>query len=1053
MTATRRPLASGRHDGPPSPAGEPGGGTAHRSEEPLGHTGPARPPADLVVPVTAGTRVVVVGPLLLGFDLDPATSRLADLLRNWTGPGVVVLAGDAFDLLGAEPVDLTQLLRAQPSFTQGVKAFLAVPDRRLVVLPGTRDARLGSDPTARIALADTLGAEVALAVELVSAAPPPDVGGRDHSSCIRIEPGRAYDPLAAPRDPYQSADTPLATHLLTEVLADLGPAGRRLLAGADRLLVPGELARLSASRVAYRWIGRVGVWLLVPLLLAFAVKVPLAALLPVVRAPAHQRQLDLVIAAGFGTLVDLVAVVALAGLGLRWAWQTIARPPAGDPNVEARRAASALVTAGATGLVTGHSGVPELTAVGPGFYANCGACATVTVEHRARRGLPSVFLAEARTGWVEIAYDERPEVRLSAGQAGTERPRLLERLATARRAPPDRAPELRATWPDGSDWPGRPTPLPRVRRTRRLAAGLVGLVGLVDLVSGLTPPLRARLVPLAAVLPFSLAIPARAAASLAGIALLGLAGGIRRGQRTAWAIAIAILVASALLRLAHGGDPIGTGLAVLGVVVLVAERRRFGAAVDRPSLTRGIGRLVVGVVVAVGLALGGIEASRLTFAPHRALPLTTTALAVTERLVGIETTPLPQRINEVVTVPLLAIGVGLSLATLVALFRPVGARLSSHHHDLERARAIVAAHGRGTLDYFALRDDKTYLVLGSTLVAFAVISGVCLVSPDPIGPEAERADALAELLAVVDRRGWIFAVLGAGADWLPVYHHAGLHSLYVGDEAIVAVQGFGLDGGRRKALRQAVQRVERHGYRAAFCHPDEITPTDRRHLEAIWQANRRGEAERGFSMTLGRLADPSDPEVLVAIAYDADGVPVAFCQYVPAPGIRGYSLDLMRRDRGPHPNGLIDFLIVATIRYVADRGGAGLGLNFATLRAVLADETADELTQRAERWLLHRLSTSMQIESLWRFNAKYDPIWQPRYLVYDSPEHLGAVGLAIARAESFSDLPVVGRLLARRAGRAGRPSPTEDGPNPDSGTPDSGTQDRGSPSPPPERRP
>ena len=102
--------------------------------------------------------------------------------------------------------------------------------------------------------------------------------------------------------------------------------------------------------------------------------------------------------------------------------------------------------------------------------------------------------------------------------------------------------------------------------------------------------------------------------------------------------------------------------------------------------------------------------------------------------------------------------------------------------------------------------------------------------------------------------------------------------------------------------------------------------------------SRQGTAERGFSMTLGRLFDPADEGLLLAVCYGPDGAPAALCQYVPAPEIDGYSLDLMRRSEGEHPNGLIDFLIVCTIDHLRAEGRQGLGLNFATMRAVLADE-------------------------------------------------------------------------------------------------------------------
>ena len=180
--------------------------------------------------------------------------------------------------------------------------------------------------------------------------------------------------------------------------------------------------------------------------------------------------------------------------------------------------------------------------------------------------------------------------------------------------------------------------------------------------------------------------------------------------------------------------------------------------------------------------------------------------------------------------------------------------------------------------------------------------------------------------------------------------------------------------------------------------------------------SRRGDVERGFSMTLGRVFLPEDRDLLMAVCFAPDGTPAAFCQYVPAPGIDGYSLDLMRRDveqadGSPHPNGLLDFVVVETIRHLRAQGRRGLGLNFATMRAVVAGEAGDGPVTRAERWLLRRMSDSMQIESLWRFNAKYDPDWSPRYAVYDAPENILPVALAMARAESFWELPVVGRFF------------------------------------------
>jgi lysylphosphatidylglycerol synthetase-like protein (DUF2156 family) len=339
----------------------------------------------------------------------------------------------------------------------------------------------------------------------------------------------------------------------------------------------------------------------------------------------------------------------------------------------------------------------------------------------------------------------------------------------------------------------------------------------------------------------------------------------------------------------------------------------------------------------------------------------------------------------------------------------------------------VARHGAATLDYFALREDKQYFFWGDTVVAHAIYGGVCLVSPDPIGPVAEREEAWRAFRRYVDEHGWALGGLGIGEGWLPIYRATGMHDLYVGDEGVVRVERFALEGGRFKGLRQAVNRVAKYGYRISFHDPSRLDRSLRAQLEEVMTQSRRGNVERGFSMTLGRAFDPADAGLLLAIVHapagpdavpDSFGKPVAFCQYVPAPGIGGYSLDLMRRDSGEHPNGLIDFAVVETIKELRARGLEALGLNFATMRAVLAGEAGEGLTQRVQAWVLRRMGDSMQIESLWRFNAKFDPEWQPRYAIYDAPENMLAVAIAVARAESFWELPVIGRFLVPAASGA-----------------------------------
>jgi lysylphosphatidylglycerol synthetase-like protein (DUF2156 family) len=988
---------------------------------------------EATVEVPVGGRVLVVADLLLEREPTAASSsavgELAKAIDAWTGPGVLVVAGNLFDLLGVTR-DPAQALAAHPRLATALKTFCASEGRRVLVIPGGHDSRLASDPKAAKVVAAELRGDVVRAVELVV-----HTGAGERR--VRVEAGDRFDARWAPVDPGNPADSPLGQHMAQQVLPSFGSARETWLCGIDRLANDADLPRFVASRLLYRRIARHAWWLIVPFVVAVLLKFPLSFALSHFHFGLRRAGLVLLT-----TLVDLVLVAIAVYWVSRRAWSAVSGVTLGERgqavNGNARDDARRLITSGHSGLITGHTRRPELTHLGTGFYGNCGCAAEVVGDADARLGLPPVFLSSRELSWIEVEAGAEMHVRLLESHLDLPGGSWIERLVARRSGDGDPAPVVRASFPQGESWPPVYDPGPALKRTRRIGAAAIALAGLLDLLSALTPPVGARLHFLTQLVPLAVPQTATALVAFAGIALLLLSRGVRKGHRNAWRISVVLVAGSSVLHLVKGVDLEEAVAAAVVCAYLVWKRQAFQTVTDVPSARRGVVTLLLGGLVAT---LAGTLTIELFPYGHARLPVWKALYAAAERLVGVQTVALPDRVQDFLKPSMTAVGVGLVLFAGWLLFRPARGRrgtVVSPEDALARAREIVAEFGAGTLDYFALRSDKEYFFTGSSMVAYGVHNGVCLVSPDPIGPAAERDQVWTAFRAFVDAHGWSLAVLGAGEEWLPIYRTAGMHDLYVGDEAVVDVRRFSLEGGRNKSLRQAVNRVAKYGYTLTFHDPSSLTPELADQLRDVMTKSRRGEVERGFSMTLGRVFDPSDVGLLLAVCHGPPGpgdgagpqgsedgagpqgggdgggppgAPVAFCQYVPAPGIDGYSLDLMRRDQGEHPNGLIDFIVAGTIDELRRRGQRGLGLNFATMRAVLAGEAGDSLTQRVEAWLLRRMSDSMQIESLWKFNAKFEPDWQPRYAVYDAPEHLLPVAMAIARAESFWELPVIGRFL------------------------------------------
>ena len=685
-------------------------------------------------------------------------------------------------------------------------------------------------------------------------------------------------------------------------------------------------------------------------------------------------------------------------------------------------AAATQRTPGARGLIVGGAARPVLVELDHGFCASPGPARTVYVERYGRFGFPSVFQRVRRTTFIEIQTGPAFSVRLVAGGVRLPASTLLERLVAGDpilESPPQE-PTAIATWPHGTPWPpnGRLQALQRRQvRIRRLVAGVAFLTGLLNVTSAIIPPTASRLADLLHILPLGIAQGAAAATAFAGIGMVMMARGLRRGQRRARLIATVLYAITAFVHLLHGGQFLTTVVNLAVLIVLVTNRDAFRGETDRGSIALAAPRLIATLLGAVATTTTvAVVIGRLPFG----VEWWRTFLAATQRLVGLRSLALPDRVDDFASPTLLAVGTGVIIGFLYLVTRPVVDRRMSQMAFSQRerrvaeirARDIVRRHGRGTLDYFALRDDKQFFFFHDSLVAYAVYGGVALVSPDPIGPQSERAAVASAFQRFAERRGWSIAIIGASADWLPLYHALGLHQIYVGDEAVVDCQTFSLEGGKMKGLRQACTRLARYGYTVDFVDPATIERTRVHDLVDLMGKSRRGEGERGFSMMLGRMFHARDRGLLLTIVSAPDGSPAAICQFVPSPAINGYSLDLMRRDPDEHPNGLIDYALCSTIAHLRERGARGLSLNFAAFRSVLDGEKGDGTFTRVERWALRRLSGVLPIETLWSFNAKYLPDWQPRYLVYPGVENLVPVVAAVLRAESLTEIPVFGRFLA-----------------------------------------
>ncbi len=529
-------------------------------------------------------------------------------------------------------------------------------------------------------------------------------------------------------------------------------------------------------------------------------------------------------------------------------------------------------------------------------------------------------------------------------------------------------------------------------------------VGLVNIASTLTPNIRWRghlllnFEPVEAMRLFhALALPA-------GMALLLVSPYLFKRRRRAWEAAIVLMLALGLFDLLKGLDFEETAITWGTAVVLVAGGASFRVRHDPITLRSAVWRVPLLGLIGLGLAALATWASQ----GH---PSGMTILRETGDLLQWQGGPVHFH-HPWAWMPL---GVHvIELATLVSIayviFRPLAApRTLPGPGARAAATELVRAHGTDTLSFFKLRGDKQYFFTEDTgaFVGYRIENGVLLLSGDPVGPSEAFPRLLRELQAFAEARGLKLGAVGASEQLCPLYEELGLRTIYLGDEAIIELDKFSLEGRPIRKVRQSVSRLSKAGFSAELHELGELGEHTLEQIEEVLERGREGAPERGFSMAMDSIRGQEDHPTLVVLGKDAEGAIRGVLHFVPCYGRSTVSLSFMRRDPAT-PNGMTEFLVVKAVELLRDRGLGEMSLNFAAFAKWMHSPE-----KRSERFLGKLITLGnpfFQIESLYRFNAKFFPRWEPRYLVYEGALGLPRTGIAALWAEGQLWKPALPRV-------------------------------------------
>ena len=496
----------------------------------------------------------------------------------------------------------------------------------------------------------------------------------------------------------------------------------------------------------------------------------------------------------------------------------------------------------------------------------------------------------------------------------------------------------------------------------QIAGALTFLAGALLLFSGATPAVDERLAYLDRFLPLAVLEVSHLVGSIVGLGLLVLARALFRRVQAAYHISVWLLIAGILASLLKGLDFEEASLLALVLGVLMLGRRAFyrPTAILAERFTP-VWVVAIAGVIAMAVWIGVISYRHVDYSHE---------LWWTFALDG----DAPRMLRASLAV--IVLGGAYVLLNMLRPARPEPAVAGPQ--ELARARPLIERADL-TLANAALTGDKRLLFsdAGDAFVMYQIAGHSWIALGDPVGAQTGAEELVWRLREISDHHGGQTVFYQVAGERLALYVDLGLAALKIGEEARVALPDFSLEGAARADLRQAHRRAQRDGATFEVVAPEgvEALVPVLQQISDAWLSS-KSTGEKRFSV--GAFSPGYVRQFPVAVVR-SQGEPAAFANLWTTGTKAELSVDLMRFDPDA-PRGAMDYLFIELMLWGRSQGYRWFNLGMAPLSGLEAHPLAPAW-HRVGNFIFRHGEHFYNFDGLRRYKAKFDPTWEPRYIV------------------------------------------------------------------------
>ncbi len=516
---------------------------------------------------------------------------------------------------------------------------------------------------------------------------------------------------------------------------------------------------------------------------------------------------------------------------------------------------------------------------------------------------------------------------------------------------------------------------------RVIPALLLLCLGILNIVSVLTPAIAGRLARITNFLPVQAIHASNYLVFTAGLFLLVTATFMLKGLRTAWWFALVLSVISAVGHLTKAIDFEEAIVACVVITILLVTRKEYYIKNNPRLRLIGLQTSIFSVFVVLLYGIIGFyfidkKYFNIDFSLLQAVKYTLQNYF----LVGsADLVPVGGfAAHFVVSIKISGI---LSIGFLIyTLIQPYILKTNVLTDEKITATELSKSYGNSGLDYFKTYSDKLIFLSQSqnAFIAYRITGNFAVVLENPV---AKNLNELKVCIAQFDQfcyeNGLKSIYYRVPEESLNIYNTLGKKNLFLGQEGIVDLTTFSLEGGSKKSIRNALKKVSDKGLKATV-HTPPIKDGLLQKLKSVSDEWLKETEREEIVFSQGMFVwEELKLQTIITVENHEEKI-IAFLNIIPDYAKGEGTYDLIRKTSDA-PNGIMDFILVELFNYLKKQNYSSVNLGLAPMSGLNDPHTFPE---KSMKFAYEKIKAFSHYKGLREFKEKFSPRWNNQYLIY-----------------------------------------------------------------------